>query len=240
MLNNFVSQAGQMELHGLPNNILPNIDPITIIVLIPIMDRFIYPFVRTRLHIVLMPTTRISLGFLMAALAMLYAGALQSVISAAPPCYFSPSNCNAGKISEGKFKPNEVHVVWQAPAYVLIALSEILASVTGLELAYAKAPENMKSFIMSLFLLTSAGGSALGILIAPLARDPHLQWLYFGLAIIAAVAGLIFYRMFKNVDDNPAKQLEDAGEYELTSRVSADDDSCCKDNADVADSSRRD
>lgn len=175
MLNNFVSQAGQMELHGLPNDILPNIDPVTIIVLIPIMDRLIYPFVRTRLHIALMPITRISLGFLMAALAMLYAGALQSKIYAAPPCYFSPSNCNAGKISEGRFKPNEVHVAWQAPAYILIALSEILASVTGLELAYAKAPENMKSFIMSLFLLTSAGGSALGILIAPLAKDPHLQ-----------------------------------------------------------------
>jgi dipeptide/tripeptide permease len=188
------------------------------------MDRLIYPFVRTRLHIALMPITRISLGFLMAAFAMLYAGALQSFIYAAPPCYFSPSNCKAGNISEGKFKPNEVHVAWQAPAYVLIALSEILASVTGLELAYAKAPENMKSFIMSLFLLTSAGGSALGILIAPLARDPHLQWLYFVLAFTAAIAGMVFYRMFKGINSNLATQLEHAGEYELTRRVSADDD----------------
>jgi len=233
MLNNFVSQAGQMELHGLPNDILPNIDPVTIIILIPIMDRLVYPFIRTRLHIALMPITRISLGFLMAALAMLYAGALQSKIYAAPPCYYSPSNCDTGKISEGKFKPNEVHVAWQAPAYVLIALSEILASVTGLELAYAKAPENMKSFIMSLFLLTSAGGSALGILIAPLARDPHLQWLYFGLALIAGVAGVVFYRMFKDVDDGPATKLGDVEEYELTARASADDDGYYSDDADA-------
>jgi len=239
MLNNFVSQAGQMELHGLPNDILPNIDPVTIILLIPIMDRLVYPFIRERLHIALMPITRISLGFLMAALAMLYAGALQSEIYAAPPCYYSPSNCDAGKISEGKFKPNEVHVAWQAPAYVLIALSEILASVTGLELAYAKAPENMKSFIMSLFLLTSAGGSALGILIAPLARDPHLQWLYFGLALIAGVAGVVFYRMFKGVDDGPAAKLADAGEYELTGRASADDDGYYSDDADRTQSSQR-
>jgi dipeptide/tripeptide permease len=238
MLNNFVSQAGQMELHGLPNDILPNIDPVTIILLIPIMDRLIYPFVRTRLHIALMPITRISLGFLMAALAMLYAGALQSFIYAAPPCYFSPSNCKAGNISEGKFKPNEVHVAWQAPAYVLIALSEILASVTGLELAYAKAPENMKSFIMSLFLLTSAGGSVLGILIAPLARDPHLQWLYFGLAVIAAVAGVVFYRMFKHVDDNPSKELEGTGEYELMGRANADDDGYYSDDTDTVNGSR--
>lgn len=187
----------------------------------------------------MVPITRISLGFLMAALAMLYAGALQSKIYAAPPCYFSPSKCNAGKISEGRFKPNGVHVAWQAPAYVLIALSEILASVTGLELAYAKAPENMKSFIMSLFLLTSAGGSALGILIAPLAKDPHLQWLYFGLAAIAAIAGIVFYRMFKDVDDSPVAKLEDAGEYELTGSASADDDGYYSEDVDIGRGSQR-
>lgn len=224
MMNNFISQAGQMELHGLPNDILPNLDPITIIILIPLMDRIIYPFIRTRLHFAFLPITRISLGFMIAALAMLYAGVLQTFIYAAPPCYYSPSNCNAGKIAEGRFKPNEVHVAWQAPAYILVAISEILASITGLELAYAKAPENMKSFIMSLFLLTSAGGSAIGILIAPLARDPHLQWLYFGLAIAAGVTGAVFYHMFKNMDDSPAKAVQHADEYEMAARLSKDSD----------------
>ncbi|EUC39179.1 hypothetical protein COCCADRAFT_31902 [Bipolaris zeicola 26-R-13] len=239
MLNNFISQAGQMELHGLPNDILPNIDPITIIILIPLMDRFIYPFIRTRLHLAFQPIMRISLGFLVAALAMLYAGILQTYIYAAPPCYYSPSNCNAGKIGEGRFKPNEIHVAWQAPAYVLVALSEILASITGLELAYAKAPENMKSFIMSLFLLTNAGGSVLGILIAPLARDPHQQWLYFGLASAAAVTGIIFYRMFKNIDDSPIKEVQNAEEYEMTRRLSPDDEEYYSDDGGVADHSTR-
>jgi dipeptide/tripeptide permease len=241
MMNNFVSQgmyidisqlfpakrlsaAGQMQLHGLPNDILPNIDPITIILLVPIMDRFIYPFIRTRLHLAFTPMTRITVGFFIASAAMLYAGGLQSFIYNAPPCYSHPSNCEAGSISEGKFKPNEVHVAWQMPAYILIALSEILASITGLELAYAKAPENMKSFIMSLFLLTNAGGSALGILIAPLARDPYLQWLYFGLASAAAITGYAFHRSFKNVaEDDAARKIERAEEFELMSRDSIDD-----------------
>ncbi|KNG45630.1 peptide transporter ptr2-a [Stemphylium lycopersici] len=239
MMNNFISQAGQMELHGLPNDILPNIDPVTIIILIPLMDRIIYPFIRTRLHLAFQPITRISLGFMVAALAMLYAGILQTYIYAAPPCYFSPSTCAAAKIAEGRFKPNEIHVAWQTPAYVLIAVSEILASITGLELAYAKAPENMKSFIMSLFLLTSAGGSALGILIAPLARDPHLQWLYFGLAAAAAATGVIFYRMFKNVDDGPAKSVQSAEEYEMAGRKGADDGDCYSDDEIVASGSRQ-
>ncbi|KAH8727828.1 peptide transporter-like protein PTR2 [Phaeosphaeriaceae sp. PMI808] len=214
MMNNFISQAGQMQLHGLPNDILPNIDPITIIIFIPIMDRIVYPFIRTRLHIAFTPIMRITLGFLIAALAMLYAGMLQSAIYRAPPCYSSPLKCDAAMVSKGKFSPNEIHIAWQAPAYILVALSEILASVTGLELAYAKAPENMKSFIMSLFLLTSAGGSALGIFIAPLARDPYIQWLYFGLAIAAAGTGILFWRAFTGVEAE-ARAVQYAEDIEL-------------------------
>ena len=213
-----------MELHGLPNDILPNIDPISIILLVPVLDRLVYPFIRTRLHLAFTPMTRITLGFFIAALAMLYAGGLQSFIYAAPPCYGHPSKCEAGSISEGKFKPNEIHIAWQTPAYILIALSEILASITGLELAYAKAPANMKSFIMSLFLLTTAGGSALGILVAPLARDPYLQWLYFGLASAAAVTGYAFHRTFKDVAGNDAANMvERAEEFMLRSRSSFGD-----------------
>lgn len=52
--------------------------------------------------------------------------------------------------------------VWiQIPAYVLIALSEIFASITGLEYAYNKAPTRLKSLVMSIFLLMSAFGSLL-------------------------------------------------------------------------------
>jgi dipeptide/tripeptide permease len=187
-----------MELHGLPNDIFPNIDPITIILLIPIMDRLIYPFIRTKLHFAFTSTTRISLGFMFAACAMLYAGVLQAKIYAVEPI--------------------KINIAWQAPAYILVAISEILASITGLELAYAKAPENMKSLIMSLFLLTSAGGSALGILIAPFAKDPWLHWMYFGLAIAAAGTGFAFWSMFRNGADEPAKTVEHAHDFELAER----------------------
>ncbi|CAO2654544.1 Nn.00g112770.m01.CDS01 [Neocucurbitaria sp. VM-36] len=240
MMNNFVSQAGQMQLHSLPNDILPNIDPITIIILIPIMDRIIYPFIRTRLHLAFSPVTRISLGFIFASLAMLYASILQGVIYNAPPCYEYPLNCAEGKIEggNGRYKPNEVHVAWQAPAYILIAVSEVLASITGLELAYAKAPANMKSFIMSLFLLTSAGGSALGILISPFAKDPYLRHLYFGLAIAAAMTGFVFWRMFRFIDDGVGKTVESAEEFELAEASSRDDDGYYSGDEDGGRSSR--
>jgi hypothetical protein len=46
--------------------------------------------------------------------------------------------------------------------YVLIAASEIFASITGLEYAFTKAPKNMRSLVMSVFLFMSAISSALG------------------------------------------------------------------------------
>lgn len=222
--------AGQMELHGLPNDILPNVDAITLIILIPVADRLIYPFIRTRLHLAFTPITRITWGFFIAALSMVYAAVLQSRIYAAPPCYSSPSNCQAGHIafSESRYKPNQINVLWQAPAYVLIALSEILASITGLELAYAKAPENMKSFIMSLFLLTSAAGSALGMLIAPFGKDPWLVWFYGALALAAGVTGGFFHWMFRRVNQGSERMsnvhVENAAEegIELMQRKSED------------------
>ena len=200
-----------MELHGLPNDILPNVDAITLIILIPVADRLIYPFIRTRLHLAFTPITRITWGFFIAALSMTYAAVLQSRIYASPPCFFSPSNCQAGHIafSESSYKPNQINVLWQAPAYFLIALSEILASITGLELAYAKAPENMKSFIMSLFLLTSAAGSALGMLIAPFGKDPWLVWFYGALAIAAGATGGVFHWMFRSVNQDSGERTRD-------------------------------
>lgn len=41
--NNLTSQASIMALHGIPNDILNNLDPLALIILIPICDIFIYP-----------------------------------------------------------------------------------------------------------------------------------------------------------------------------------------------------
>lgn len=196
MINNFVSQAGTMNTHGIPNDIMQNIDPIAIIVFIPILDRFVYPLLR-KWGIAFKPITRIFYGFMFAALAMAYAAIVQHLIYVTGPCYDEPLSCPA---SEDGTIPNDIHVAVQTPAYVFIALSEIFASITGLEYAYTKAPSSMKSFIMSMFLLTNAFGSALGIALSSTAVDPKLLWMYTGLAIATAIAGIIFWFVFRNLN----------------------------------------
>lgn len=54
----------------------------------------------------------------------------------------------------------------------------------------------MKSFIMSMFLLTNAFGSALGAALSPTAKDPKLLWMYTGLVVATVIAGCVFWVLF--------------------------------------------
>jgi POT family proton-dependent oligopeptide transporter len=194
---------------------MQNIDPLTIVFFIPICNNYLYPYLR-RLGLPLRPITRIALGFLLGACGMAYAAYCQTLIYNAPPCFTEPLKCPAARLPDGSVQHNRVHVAVQAPAYFFVALSEIFASITGLEFAYSQAPTSMKSFIMSLFLLTTAGGALLGALVAPWARDPSLTELYMGLAVVSLVTGAAFWVMYGRGQDGE-KEGEEGAEYALAS-----------------------
>lgn len=186
-----------MEHHGIPNDLMQNFDPIAIIVFIPILDRIVYPILQ-KLNIPFRPITRISLGFVVASLAMMYAAIVQHLIYISPPCYDHPL-CDASKI-DGVAQGNKIHIAIQTPAYMLIGISEIFASVSGLEYAYTKAPPSMKSFVQSLYLLTNAFGAAIGEALTPAAHDPAIQWMFVGLCVASFLAGIIFWFTFHHLN----------------------------------------
>jgi POT family proton-dependent oligopeptide transporter len=127
---NFVTQAGQMRGHGIPNDLMQNFDPIAIIVFLPIMDRFVFPALR-KAKIPYPPINRIATGFWCASLAMAYAAVIQYYIYKAGPCYDAPL-CDADVNSNGGVaQGNNIHIAAQTGAYMLIGISEIFASVTG-------------------------------------------------------------------------------------------------------------
>lgn len=84
---------------------------------------------------------------------MIWAAVTQHYIYKTNPCGDQVSLC--GEVST-------LNVWIQTGPYVLIALSEIFASITGLEYAFTKAPKNMRSLVMSVNLFTSAISAALG------------------------------------------------------------------------------
>ncbi|BCS23213.1 peptide MFS transporter [Aspergillus puulaauensis] len=196
--SNFVTQAGQMQGHGIPNDLMQNFDPISIIVFIPVLETLVYPVLR-RLRIRFRPISRISLGFIVASLAMMYAAIVQHLIYSAGPCYESPG-CDAS-IVDGSAQGNNIHIAIQTPAYFFIGISEIFASVSGLEYAYTKAPPSMKSFVQSMYLLTNAFGSALAEALTPAAFDPAIMWMFVGLACASFLAGILFFAIYHHLND---------------------------------------
>jgi proton-dependent oligopeptide transporter, POT family len=69
----------------------------------------------------------------------------------------------------------------------------------------------MKSFVMSMFLLTTAFGSALSIALSGVSVDPKLVWMYTGISISAFVAGWVFWILFKryNAQEDKMDAMED-------------------------------
>ncbi|XP_072396367.1 peptide transporter family 1-like isoform X1 [Diabrotica undecimpunctata] len=62
-------------------------------------------------------------------------------------------------------KPNAVHIAWLLPQYFIITAAEIMFSITGLEFSYSQAPASMKSLLQACFLLTTAFGNLIIVII---------------------------------------------------------------------------
>lgn len=75
--NNLTSQAATMSLHGVPNDVISNLDPFALIIIIPIMDIFVYPTLR-KYGIRFTPIKRIAAGFIAGSFAMIWAAVVQA------------------------------------------------------------------------------------------------------------------------------------------------------------------
>jgi POT family proton-dependent oligopeptide transporter len=166
--NNLVSQAATMTTNGLPNDVLSNLDPLTLIIFIPICDLFFYPALR-RVGLNFSALKRITFGFLTGAGAMTWAAVVQHYIYKTSPCGYEAATCTD---EAGNALPSPLNVWIQTGSYILIAFSEIFASITGLEYAFTKAPKNMRSLVMSVFLFMTAVAAALGEAFTTLSLDP--------------------------------------------------------------------
>jgi POT family proton-dependent oligopeptide transporter len=96
-----------------------------------------------------------------------------------------------------KSPPNSIDVWIQAPAYVFGALSEIFVIITGLEVAFLKAPADLRVLVSSIFWMAIAAGAALGIALSPVSKDPLMVWTYAGLScgvFLAGCAVLVCFR----------------------------------------------
>ncbi|KDQ52243.1 hypothetical protein JAAARDRAFT_162976 [Jaapia argillacea MUCL 33604] len=194
--NNLTSQAATMATHGLPNDVLSNLDPLALIIFIPIFDLFLYPALR-RVGINFTPLKKITAGFYTGAASMVWAAVVQHYVYKTNPCGYQASTCED---AAGNALTSPLNVWIQTGSYVLIAFSEIFASITGLEYAFTKAPKNMRSLVMAVFLFQSAISSAIGEAFVSLSADPLLVWNYGVMGVLAGIAGVLFWYSFRHLD----------------------------------------
>lgn len=182
-----------MTRNGVPNDVITNLNPISLVIFIPLVDKFLYPALR-KANIRFTPIKRIAFGFVLASLAMVAAAVIQHFIYATGECgkYMNGSDC----------APAPINVWTQAVPYVLVGFSEIFTSITGLEFAFTKAPKNMRSLVTSYWHFMSAFSNALGQALVSLAEDPLLVWNYGVVAILAFVGGVLFWFHQRKTDRN--------------------------------------
>lgn len=169
-----------MQTHGLPNDIMYNLNPISVMIFLPFFQSWIYP-VLARKKVNFSPEHRIGVGLFCATLAIAYTTGIQHLVYTTGPCFSNPLKCAAGIDT-----PNDVSVGYQTPTYVFLGWAEILAIVSGTELAYSRAPSGMKSIVQALFNFFSALGSVLGVGVSFAAYDPNMVIVY------GSITGLLF------------------------------------------------
>ena len=111
----------------------------------------------------------------------------------------------------------QISVAWQALPYVFLTTGEVLISATGLEFAFTQAAPEMKSTIMSFWLLTVAAGNALvSIITSVLSSDAAGHsgavssgrfMLYAGMTAIVGVLFVLIAMRYRYRDTAPAAQL---------------------------------
>jgi POT family proton-dependent oligopeptide transporter len=130
------------------------LNPLLIILLIPLFDQALMPCLercgtdaagRRSSWRYPSPLRRIAAGMQVAALSFAASAALQAAIDAAPP--------------------HSVSQFWQVPQFLLLTVSEILVSITGLEFAYAQSPPDMKSTVLALYFVSISIGDLLTALL---------------------------------------------------------------------------
>ncbi|KEZ41454.1 hypothetical protein SAPIO_CDS7590 [Scedosporium apiospermum] len=218
MYNNLVSQAGQMDLHGVPNDMIQAFSGVACIIFGPIIQG-LYEILAKR-KIEFGPIARMTAAFIFCGAGMGYAAGLQRLIYSSGPCYDRPFSCPE---SEGGKIPNSVNVWAQMPVYIFLAIGEIFGFVTAFEYAYGKAPKDMKTVVQALTQLTACFASVLGMAISPAAKVPNMVIFYACLAGAMGLTAVLFWWRFRKYDeiDTELNQLDYKEEvFESTSPAS--------------------
>ena len=150
---------------------MQGIGAVLVMVWVPILTLGIYPWLE-RLGIKPTALRRMSAGMVLGAVAFVLCGLLQAHLD----------------------RKESLSIGWQLVPYFVLEAGEVMLSATALEFAFAQAPKQLKSMIMSLWLMTIAGGHFLIAVFTSLnekyVKATGASEFYFYALLMFVVAGL--------------------------------------------------
>jgi len=191
----WVMQGNQMQAVQLTKSFaigaeqMQSMNPALVMLLVP-LTLFLYPRLEKWTGIRVSPLRRMGVGMVLAALAYVVVALIQTQVDAG----------------------HKLNILWQTLPYFILTTAEVLISTTGLEFAFTQAAAEMKSTIMSFWLLTVAVGNLFVPLITKLkgamiqtaggagesaAVSPSTFYLYAGLTIAVAAIFVLVAMAYK-------------------------------------------
>lgn len=218
--NSSVALGAQESGYKIPEAWLLLANVVVVLILVPVKDHLLDPLL---LRCKLLPSAlqQMAVGMFFGFASVIVAGFLEMKRLE----YIHHNQTISQQIGENVYYAAPLSIWWQIPQYLLIGISEIFASIPGLEFAYSEAPRSMQGAIMGIFFFLSGMGSLLGSSLVALLSLPR-GWLhcpkdhgninncqmdlyFFLLAGIQAATALLFMWIagrYERVAQGPASQ----------------------------------
>ena len=160
-------------------------NPLLVMILVPLLTLVCYP----RMGRLATPLKRMGMGIVLAGLSYFVVAYLQTRIDAGV----------------------RLNILWQTLPYLILTISEIFVSTTGLAYAYTAAGKNMKSIVLSFWYISSTLGNMLVMYLSSIVSDPAGTSTFMLYGSLAVLIGLIFmfvtsrrsFRAEPYLDDEP-------------------------------------
>jgi POT family proton-dependent oligopeptide transporter len=167
---------------------MQSMNPLIVMILVPLFTLGIYPHIGKYAS----PLRRMSYGMFLGAASFLVVALLQA------------------RLESGA----QLNVLWQTVPYLILTAAEVLVSTTGLEFAFREAAPEMKSIVMSFWLLTIAFGDLLVVAVTKLfanASDHAASvstnrfLLYAGMTFVVAILFSVVATFYRYRDEAAAQ-----------------------------------
>ena len=167
---------------------MQSMNPLIVMMLVPLFTLGIYPHIGRFAA----PLRRMSYGMFLGAASFLVVALLQARLEAGA----------------------QLSVLWQTVPYLILTAAEVLLSTTGLEFAFREAAPEMKSLVMSFWLLTIAFGDLLVVAVTKLfaSASDHAAsvstnrfLLYAGMTFVVAILFSLVATFYKYRDLSAAE-----------------------------------